>query len=194
MKLNCIIYTTSRSPWFSADLDMVKGWLGKTKGRDEVSFAVKHIRAPKKIETVVDSDGHRRMEWEWFEKRFVEGLNKGYTAVGFHFTTKERDAWKLSKKIRGTYHRNSDDILDFWLCADRGEKAKNYPYSNFARILVHEISHGDVHWTEADRGLVHTWDYELHKIHDLPAEIIYTEKWNTLSNFKDSLLALLGKK
>jgi hypothetical protein len=186
--VRCLIYTTD--PFFKKDLPMVASWLMETPGRGEVVFDVQKVTAPRTIPTVVDADGDNRPQWEWFEKRFVKGLSPKYDAVGFHFTSKEKKRWKISPKVNGTYHRNSDDILDLWLCADKGEKAKHYEYSQFARILVHEILHGDIHWTNSERELVHLWDYKYHDIHSLPKLLSY-RNWNVLVKIKELLTNFL---
>lgn len=191
MKLNCIIYTTSKNHWFKKDLMMVRSWLLHTKGREDVYFTVKTIKIPKNVRTVIDADGDKRFDWDWFEEQFVKGIDPKFNAVGFHFPTALQKKWNLSRKIRGTYHRNDDNVLDFWMCANRGEKTQNYKFSNFARILVHEILHGDVHWTSSDRELVHRWDYINHAIHELPYEISY-EKWNLFAQLYEKLKGMLS--
>ena len=192
MNLHCLLLTTSKEHWMSDDVEMVRQWLMKTKGRDSVTFDVKTVRSFASVPTVLDAEGHRRLQWEWFEKQFVKNLDPKYNAVGFHFSRAERRKWGMTPKIAGTYNRNRDNTLDFWVCADKGEKSKHYPYSNFARILVHEILHGDVHWTNRERGLVHLWDYDYQDIHSLPELLSYRD-WNILMKIKNLLSGFLDK-
>ncbi|TFH72384.1 M23 family metallopeptidase [Gammaproteobacteria bacterium LSUCC0112] len=177
MKLDCIIYTTSKASKLRKDLDLARAILLKTKGREDVVFTVVEFQLKGKLPTVKDTDGDVVLDWK-FLKKLCPAVN--HNAVGFHFTTKERTKWGVKKTLNGAYHRDVDSVLDFWVCADPGKKAKHYPYSDFLRILIHEITHGDVHWTGADRNLVHEWDYEKRRIHDLPATLSY-EKWNFLT-------------
>jgi hypothetical protein len=161
----------------------------KTKGRTEVSFTVKSISTYYEVPTVIDGDGHTRPQWEWFEREFVQSAPKEFNAVGLHFGSREKEWWKITPALNGSYHQNSDNVLGFWVCADAGKKARHYAFSEFVRILIHEIQHGDVHWTNADRGLVHRYDYVKRAIQKLPAKLSYV-KYDSLMG---QLTALLNK-
>ncbi len=187
MNLDCIIYTTSKASKLKKDLDTAKAHFLKTAGREDVVFTVVEFQLKGKLPTVKDSDGDVILDWK-FLKKLCPALH--HNAVGFHFTPKERIKWGVKRSLNGSYHRDLDNVLDFWVCADPGKKAKHYPYSEFLRLVLHELSHGDVHWTSSDRDLVHDWDYSKRRIHDLPATINYEPRnklVSTLAKLNDEL-------
>lgn len=187
MRLNCLLYTTYTIP--ESDLETARRYLAETKGRSDVAFTVRSIPSFPEIPTIKDEDGHIRPQWEWFEREFVKPLGAEYNAVGFHFTKREKERWGITLTLNGSYHRNADNIIDFWFCADLGVKARHYRFSEIVRLLVHEVQHGDVHWTSAKRELVHQWDYEKHAIHKLPRNLSY-RRYDVLVK---QLAALLDK-
>lgn len=192
MKLNCLILTTSKDHWMAEDVERVREWLLRTPGRESVDFTIKTIKSPKSVTTAKNSDGKALPSWDWFSKTIRKEASPEYNAVGFHFSKTERRKWRIAPSVNGLYYHSPDDVLDFWLCANEKEKAKHYPYSQFARVLVHELLHGDVHWTNDDRDLVHRWDYEYKDIHSL-VELVSYKDWNILTKIRKLLSDFLKK-
>lgn len=196
MTLNCIIYTTVRN---EADLRVMmkdcrkaREFLLKTPGRKDVTFTLLPFPSPDHVPTIKDSEGHTRPTWEWFKQVFRYVSPTDYTAVGLHFLPQERTKWGITSALNGSYLQDvHDDVLDFWLCATPGKKARNYPFSEIVRLLIHEIQHGDVHWTGAERERVHMADYDEHAIHELPLKLSY-ETWNLWKSLADAYTSLFS--
>lgn len=190
MTLNAVIYTTSKAKQIRADLAFVRECLLDTKGREDVSFTIKEVKSPKQLPVLKDSDRHIRPAWAALEGLYPAGE---YNAVGFHFTPKERRKWGIEQTINGSYDRSRSHAMYFWVCAEPGKKARQYPFTDFARIVLHEIQHGDVHLTGAPRDLVHEWDYLKASIHKLPKDLSY-DTWNRLLKTVKELEANLKAK
>lgn len=190
MTFHCLIYTTSDPRLIQPDLPFIQETLLRTPGRDAVVFTVKKHKAPKSITTFTDQDGDVKPDWLWFYHRFVVGLDPKYNAVCFHFTPTERRKWKLSTNVNGSAHRTTGPAQKFWVCARPKKKAEHYPFSEFTRIMLHEIAHGDVLLTGDREDLVHAYDYKLHRIHHLFAELSYKD-WNILAQIKQTLINFL---
>lgn len=158
MVINAFIYTTTTSKFFQRDLDFVRDSLLQTGGIEEVRFVVRTIRAPEKVETIRDKDGDIRFNWDWFQRRFVDPLVGEYNVVGLHITPYYKKKYGLSSRINGTYHRNADNVLDFWFsCSDRDSR-NGEPMSEATRLILHEIRHGLCHWASR-KDDTHERDY-----------------------------------
>lgn len=188
MKLNCLIF--SRDPFITKDIPFVVEQLKKARGREDVQITVQKLGFYPSPITIRDSDGDIRPDWKWFEKEFIKSTPKEYNAVGFHFTKRDKALWGISSNINGSYHNNSDDVLDFWFCCD-DKKARNYDFSEAARLMLHEIGgHGDSRWTGKHNSKVHVVDYKEHDIHNFPERYTDYTRWNLLKGIRDVLEAV----
>jgi hypothetical protein len=174
MNINCLIYTTSKSVFFFEDLEYIKECLMQARGRTDVTFKVQYISPPTDVPTIRDSKFGVRPSWDWFDQKFVDPVRGEYDTVAFHFTEYYRTKWGINRWLGGLYHRDQDGVLDFWLCADN-KQARNYDFSEFTRIFIHEMAHGDARYTGEHNDEVHMYDYELHKIHEFHKLIDYTD-------------------
>lgn len=178
MIVNCLIYTTTSSQFFKKDLNFVKECLMRAKGVEDVLFEIKTISAPENPLLIKDTEGDTRFAWDWFDQRFVVPVKGQYNAVAFHFTPYYKRKWGLSARINGSYHNDPDGVLDFWFsCYDK--QSLNYDFSEAARIMIHEFSHGFARWTGKNNQLVHPYDYNFHTIHTFP-EMVSFQDWNIL--------------
>lgn len=188
MKLHTLIITTSRTPWFAEDYEAIKDTLLKADGLESVTFDVKHITPPPSVETEPKDEG-RIITLDWFKKNIAV---TGYDAVCFHFSRAEGRKWGLSK-YNGLYWFDRDDIFDFYVMCDKGEKAQGYAgRSEFWRIFVHEIAHGALRNTGQYNALetVHYFDYELKSINSFFSIVDFRE-WNMLKKTRETLMEKL---
>ena len=167
MKQRTVIYTTSKKPWFKPILEDIKKIQEQSKGLKAEVYEIRTISL-KSIPVEKRSDGVTRPSWSWFRKTLTESA-KSYTQVVLHISEKERNSFGISKNIGGTYSNDNDNIIEFWFCADEGDKAKNYKgKSEFWRRFLHESSHGSERFLLGQKSeLTHHYDYNLHAIHDL---------------------------
>lgn len=190
MKQKTLIYTTSKDHWFMSDfVDIAKMQLQSNaltiERYDAETIKIKDLPIEK------GNDGKVRPSWVWFKKNLTEkAVAQGYNQVVFHMSKKERARFKISESLGGTYMADKDNVIEFWMCADKGAKAKHYKgKSEFWRIFLHESAHGSERFLIGPTSqLVHHYDYVLHDIHN-----IYTlfdwSKWTALF---DTLEGLTG--
>lgn len=183
MNLKIKIYTTTKSKWFRKDLELIKKTLLTTYGRGTITFDIESISPPTEVPTIRDKDGDVRPSWDWFHDRFYD---EEYNCVVLHISKYYKKKWGFSPRISGTYRRDNDDLLEFWLCADRFQIAKHYPFSEFARIFIHEMSHGDSHWTGV-KDKTHSFDYNLRAI-DLIHSTYSYRTWNLKFKIRNLLV------
>lgn len=143
----------------------------------------------KELPTEKGKDGKVRPSWVWFKKNLTEKA-KGYNQVVLHISKAERKAFGISESLGGTYQADSDNIIEFWMCANKGAKAKHYKgKSEFWRIFLHESAHGSERFLIGPVSqLVHHYDYVLHDIDGLYALFDWS-KWTLLF---DTLNGLTG--
>jgi len=189
-QLKILIYTTTKSQFFRKDFDFIRQSLLKATGINEVTFDVKTIYPPQNPLTLKDSNGDVRFAWDWFDQRFVEPVRDEYNVVAFHFTPYYKNKWRLAERINGTYHRDGDNVLDFWFSCYT-EKAKNYEFSNATRLILHEFRHGFSKWTGRHDD-THLQDYQLHNLHNSFEVFDFTD-WNILKSIHTLLANFLKK-
>lgn len=171
MRLNILIYTTSLTGWFRKDFALIEETIRKATGVTEVSFTVKRTRLTD-VRLKKDSDGDIKFDWGWFKEQYTN-KSAGYNVVALHISRKEREAHGIT--VKGTYNNDTDNTLEFWLSADRGQKAKHYKHSEFSRVFVHELcGHGFARSTGANNDLVHEWDYVKKDIFNFPTLITFS--------------------
>lgn len=167
MKQRTLIYTTSKKHWFKPFIEDIKEIQEQSKGLIADVYDIRTIEL-KSIPVEKRSDGVVRPSWSWFKKELTENA-KGYTQVALHISEKERNKFGISRNIGGTYNNDNDTIIEFWFCANEGDKAKNYKgKTEFWRRFLHESSHGSERFLLGqDSELTHHYDYNLHAIHDI---------------------------
>jgi hypothetical protein len=113
----------------------------------------------KKLKPVITEE--KDIDWKWFVETFTKD-SVGYNIVVFHMTENQKRKYGIRKNLNGCYRADKDDVLEIWLSADQGERAKKYArrYSEFKRVLIHEILHGLYRKNGLDTNLVHFFDYE----------------------------------
>lgn len=175
MNLQCEIYSTLDKDIISKDLIVAKKYLLQTKGRNKVKFIFKPIDTIKP-KIVVDSSGDRRIDWDWFKETFK--LGEGTNARCFLFSKKEQEVFNITKKLNGSYLNDKNDhIFDFWVSIDPGKGAKHYNFSEFLRVFLHELAHGDAHFLGLDQETIHIEDYKKHSIQHFFKTLDYSS-WN----------------
>jgi hypothetical protein len=179
MNLNCIIYTTESIKPVRRACEIAQKYLLKTKGREDVQFTIVKVTKPT-VQTRIDSEGDVRINWD--SPVFKAPIE--HNVVGFHFNQAKKRRWKIAHHINGSSNAYGE-YMKFWACAD-DTKSRHYSYPELTRLIIHEISHGDVRWTGDDPALVHYFDYYKHAIHELPAQLSY-EQWNALTALRDQL-------
>lgn len=109
----------------------------------------------------------KKIDMNWFGG-VITGMAKTkgrYTIVALHMTDKDRKAYGIKQTLNGTYRTDADEILEFWICANRGEKARHYKrYSEFRRLFMHELLHGFYRHTGVDTEHVHFFDYKVRDV------------------------------
>lgn len=185
--MNITIYTTSSDTWYR---EKAKNIEKAYAPYFPLTFTLIHIDEPKNIVFRIDSDGDKCFNWEWFNKTFPK-IDGG---VAFHFNKKYARKWGI--KLGGQRDSNHKDVPYFWLTCDK-EKAKGYDFSNFERLLFHEMSH---HWEDLDneygnnlnQDSVHDADYNKKEIHKYHGKVDFLiEKKSLLQKQQEKLKALL---
>lgn len=189
MKHKTLIFTTSKTHWFKKDFADIQRVQEQSKGVVIEGYDVKTISI-RELPTEKGSDGKVRPSWIWF-KHNLTAKAQGYSHVILHISKAERKAFGISENLGGTYQADSDNIIEFWMCADKGDRAKYYKgKSEFWRIFLHESAHGSERFLIGkDSQLVHHYDYVLHDIHGLYKLFDWT-KWGSLYNKLTGLTAV----
>ena len=141
------------------EVELIKETLALSKGRTPVSIDVQTVRGVWPM-TMNDSDGDRRIVWDWFNEYFGDDE---YDVVCFHFTDYWKKKWNLSARINGSFNLHNTDQFQFWFAADRGEQAKNYDFLESTRLILHEMAHGDS-IRLGTPNVIHYFDYKLHSL------------------------------
>ncbi|MEQ9135767.1 MAG: hypothetical protein RLO51_11200 [Thalassobaculum sp.] len=178
MNIKVLIYTTARTNWFAPDFDAIRSYVSQAKGISLSAIDVQKITLPEHVPQTVDPDGDRKPSWAWFEETFTEPARaRGYNAVCWHLTKAEQRQLKLTG-YNGVYHDDPDDVMEFMIVCNEGQKARHYPYSEFVRLFLHEQGHGVERWLYG-RGsnLVHEYDYERRAVHEVFGRFDAT-RWN----------------
>jgi len=165
-----LLYTTSSSSWYQKQCDIIAKEWSRIKGAEPVSIEVRTGIKPYNVREhiVLDKDGHFKFGWEWFERTFD---HPDYDGVFFHFTPYYKRKWGISEEINGAKMTSRKDKPLFWLCANKGEWAKDYAMLyEFDRLMYHEMAHfyedlDDNLGNKLQQESVHITDYKLHKIH-----------------------------
>jgi hypothetical protein len=184
------IYTLGDPAFIKREMVKIVDILNKTPGRTIEYYEVEKIRPVRPV-TLIDGERHRRIAWDWFKDRFQP--DPVFNIVVFHFPTRYKKLWKLEKSINGSYLRDADTSLEFWLTADDGVMAKGYELSDFQRIFLHEMAHGDSYqtgvpeeWTPRD--YVHYYDYTLKGIDKIPLSYV---RYNIQTKIVDKLQTII---
>ena len=177
-QVKTIIYTTQRRRWIHKHFDEIMDTIRTSKAVEVAEIEVRNIESFDKIPTYVNSKGHTKPSWDWFQKAFTDPAKaEGYNVICFHFTRAERKKWGLQESINGTYTRDKDDQFEFWLVADEKQRSSRKQKDasrmmQFTRVFLHELAHGFIHFTSGDRDLVHIADYEWRSIKSLFPRIV----------------------
>lgn len=191
MKLRVLIYTTSRDfSWLQEDFPAIKKTVERGKGIEVLDINLRYFNS-ETIRTTTRHDNAVRPNWEWFKENLTK-YAEGYNAVCFHFTDKEKKQWGIHG-INGVYNNDSDEIFEFAVIADEGEKAKRYTKSEFWRIFCHELGHGALRFTSKDSDLIHHYDYQKHDLDSFYRDEVDFRRWDKLAKKRDGLLAKLKR-
>lgn len=135
------------------------------KGGQILELHMQYIN-PVKLDVQVTKE--KGMDMSWFRKNLTPLADKGENIVVLHMTDKDRKRYGIRKTLNGQYSADNDDILEFWLCANKGEMAKHYrdhkKITEFRRVFVHELLHGFYRKTGVDTEHVHFFDYNLRDV------------------------------
>jgi len=193
MKIVCKLYTTSKTDWFHVDFPFLKQNLMRAKGVTDVVFDVEHITLPSI--PLFQQGVYTLIDWNWFKKTLTARA-KGYNAVGLHISRSERDVLGV-RNANGAYCDDPDETFEFWVSADKGQRATHYPMSEFARLVIHELGgHGFSRFLfEPQDDPTHFYDYGKGGSHDRTTNLLpqltslmdFTE-WNKLQAKRDGLL------
>lgn len=167
MKQRTLIFTTSKKHWFKGEFDEIKKIQEQSKGLTAEVYDIKTITLTD-LPTEKSGDGKVRPSWAWFKNNLTKQA-EGYTQVVLHISSKEKRKFGISSTLGGTYQADPDSVIEFWMCADEGRKAKHYKgKSEFWRIFLHESAHGYERFLVGPTTqLVHHYDYVLHNIHGI---------------------------
>jgi hypothetical protein len=156
------LYTTTKAAWYRKEAQEVAEDISNVL---QLEIELITVKPPKNPIIIKDKDGDKRFAWDWFTQTFpLEG-----DGVGFHFTNYYKKKWGI-KGLNGQKHTQNKEYPEFWMCADKGEKADGYEISEFKRLLYHELGHffeelDDAFGNKLTQESVHTVDYELKQIH-----------------------------
>lgn len=192
-ELKPIIFSTSKENWMEKDFKDFKKVIEQSVGVTVKPIIVEYIEAPKQIPVVHHTDGDIKPDWNWFVESFTKNAKvRGFNVVCFHMSKDERKRWGLSTNIGGTYRSDPDDMMEFWMCADKKDKAKYYKgKTNFWRIFLHELSHGFERWLLGkDVQHTHHYDYDLRAI-DQVYKIYDWSEWNKQRQLMSTLQRLV---
>ena len=167
-----ILYSTSKSYWYQEQANIAAQYLRKTKGREDLDIVVEYVKPPRYPQVIKDKAGNVRLNWDWFDQTFDKGE---YDGIGFHFTPYYKRKWGLTKS--GNKNPKNKDTPQFYFACEK-EMAEGYDFSNFVRLLIHEISHfdedlDDNNGNRLQQESVHIVDYKLKQIHLYPQLVDY---------------------
>ena len=188
--MNIVIYTTSSDKWYRTKAKNIEKAYAPLY---PLTFTFITIDVPKKPVFKIDNSGDKCLDWEWFNTIFPSK-----EGVGFHFDKKTARKWGI--KLGGQRNSDAKDYPQFWITCGK-EKAKGYDFSNFERLLYHEIAH---FWEDIDNNYgnklfqnsVHHFDYDLKEIHEYHLGVDFSLLTNEgkISFFKGLLAKLLATK
>lgn len=182
MHIKPVLFTTDKSMWFEKHFDEILDTQRSSEFVIMDDFHVIYVDpVDLKLETKVNDDGKITVDFDWFQNQFTEkAVAMGYNYVGFHMSKRWRTYWKIDDSLGGAYTKDKDKVYEFWLAANRNEKAPDYAssqYYEFVRLMLHEGGHGFTHFAGRN-DLVEK--FELDKLSDrnsLPAHYFdYVEK------------------
>lgn len=187
MKHRVCIFTTSKNSWFKDELADIQRVQQLSKGVT-YEYEIRTI-ALTKIPLDTRADGSKRPSWKWFKLKLTDQA-KGYTQVTLHLSVAERNKFGISRHLGGTYNDDNDNVIEFWFCADKGQKAKHYKgKSEFWRRFLHESAHGSERFLIGkDSELTHHYDYVLHDLEGLYKRF----DWTTWGKLYEKVLELTG--
>lgn len=187
MKIDGIIYTTSKPSWLLRATKTILEVIGTSKGVEVGTLKIEQVALPKDFK-VKQSGVAVRPDFDWFVKQYPQD---GVIRC-LHITRKEHDKLGLKHpnggRLGGTYNRNiGDTSLEFLVVADT--------LSDFIRLFLHELSHGFSHWTGV-KDMTHSVKNTLANMRALYPTYDFT-KWNlqkTALNLLESIVGLLKGK
>lgn len=164
MKLSIVVLTTSPTHWMEKDFVYIKRIIQTAPGVIVEEFNIKPI-VIKEIPLQTDKDGDKKPNWNWFTENVTKKVS-GYNVVCLHLS---RDFCRKSGiTVNGTYKRDTDSIFEFWISANKSQRAKKYSMSEFSRVFLHELGHGFERYLFGnDIEMVHDYDYNHSKLIDL---------------------------
>lgn len=193
-----LVFTTERDhEWLKKHEREILDTLRTAKDVQVEPFVYRYADITKP-ETYQDADGKIRIKWDWFKNVFTQQAEiGGFNAVCFHFTRDKRTEWKLAPTINGTYQNDPDEVWEFWVCADQGQKSTQRQtdpnISQWVRVFIHELGgHGFIRWFHPERANdVHHYDYDLKSIKSLLPTIDAT-KWTKMKQIVELLKKLVA--
>lgn len=162
-----ILYTTSKGSWIKDEVVAFCKAISKTKGRGTVELGDVVFKKPNTVKVVRDDDGDIKPSWEWFRSTYPKGDHDG---VIVHMTDYYKRKWGITNTINGSRNPDNTDYPEFWICAERNEKADGYKdLTEASRLLFHEHGHFDEDVDDAYSNIltqdsVHKTDYYLKQI------------------------------
>lgn len=202
MIIRCKLFTTSANEgnWIEAELPYIIENLKKAKGVTDVTIDVERIELLPGDVPLMQQGNCFFPSWDWFRFHLTAHA-PGYNAVGLHMTNHQREALGI-KGFKGVYSPDPDDIFEFFVSADKGERSEWYWHEDkmteFARVFIHELGgHGFEMFTRGYHSdFTHQYDYGPggvdHRRHwllpRLTSVMDFTE-WDKLHAKRDGLLA-----
>lgn len=168
--------------WFERYFKRIYQTIKTAKNVDVLPFEIMYIAPFEKVDTRIDSDGDRKIDWHWYYNHITTyAVKGGFNNICYHITEKERDRLTLAKNIGGVFENDNDDILEFYIIADKGDYSSRYrktfapDVTEFERIFLHEKLHGYVSKTDKKKtmyfvdgesyDITHYHDYVLNNVH-----------------------------
>lgn len=192
MELKLKIYTTYSEHWMRKDLDFIVDIVSGTPGVTSVVYDIESVDF-KQPDMYIDGDDDQKITWAWFKKHLSNKARAdGFNAICLHTNKSTKRRWGIEDWLGGFYYTDrNDDVFDFVVIANKGERARYYPFSEFTRIFLHELSHGFDHWQhEYPNAYTHFYDYELRAIDRVYKNEHDMRQWSTLFSMKNLLLAV----
>ncbi len=166
---------------FTSDLRLIEYAARKMEGATVENIQVVKINAASlgQPDTELNENGKPIINHAWYERNITNKYRGNGNIVLLHLTEAERLNWGLSNTINGLYWNDKNDFMECYVIADKGRWSDRTKYmmmggqrvrlSQFARICIHEIGHGVVHFTNRKGELnrkygtddpVHYFDYQ----------------------------------